>query len=208
MSDLAQPWLVLLAAGASRRFEQSKALAPWGNSTLLEHMMSIAKSSAPERVAVVTGYNAEDIRPYLYSTFEIFNPNWQQGMGSSIACAIREVQSIDPLVEFIWLLPIDQPLVEPIHLQALFELAKRFKQVAMTQDLQGNIGPPICLPRSFFELAKALQGEKGLKSVLLENDIISLCNQDAFQDADTSEQLKELYLLNPNTFKYSDSRKA
>lgn len=193
MSSLTQPWLVILAAGSSRRFGKSKALASWNSRTLLEHMISIAQSSAGERVAIVTGHEAERLRPYLASVLEIFNADWPRGMGSSIACAIRQLKIRDPSVEFIWILPIDQPLVEATHLQALFEVAKRFNKVAMTKDQKENTGPPVCIPQIFFDSAMTLHGEKGLKSILKEHDITVLYNQNAFQDADTPERLQELF---------------
>src|SRR2546428_2951143 len=56
---------ILLAGGESSRMGQPKGLLPWGDQTLVEHQIDQLRRPPVERVGVVLGHDAEQIRPVV-----------------------------------------------------------------------------------------------------------------------------------------------
>ena len=81
--------ILLLAAGSSSRMGRPKQLLPWGKQTLIEHQIqTLLQTGNP--VNVVLGAHSESVIPVIKNmgSFIFFNPDWEQGMGSSIAAGI------------------------------------------------------------------------------------------------------------------------
>jgi molybdenum cofactor cytidylyltransferase len=79
-------YVILLAAGASRRMGKSKQLLEWQNQPLLELAIQNARSLLNDRVIVILGAHAESIQTAvnLDSVTAIVNSDWQEGVASSI----------------------------------------------------------------------------------------------------------------------------
>lgn len=184
-------WTLVLAAGASRRFGSAKALAPWQSGTLLSHAFKKAQALTADHIMVVLGGHAEAISTQLGQTHSVFNENWQNGLGTSIAKGVSAILERDPDAEMVLVLPVDQPLVPHQHLEQLFETAARSKKCLLTQ--QGPVsGPPIAIPRHFFSRAQSLKGERGMKAVLDDFEFETIKCELSLHDIDTVEDLERL----------------
>src|SRR3989442_11142538 len=53
--------VIILAAGASSRMGQPKLLLPWGNTSILGHLIAQWRGVGAEQIAVVTAARAEGI---------------------------------------------------------------------------------------------------------------------------------------------------
>lgn len=199
MSGLNSTWVLLLAAGASSRFGSPKALALWQNGTLISHAIEVSKAVACHRVLAVIGADAALMRNHVQGIHSTVNNHWEDGMGRSIATGIRSVMALGEPVGAVIILPVDQPLVSPQHLTRLAETSFRTGQIILTANAFEK-GPPACLPFRYFPQALALNGQKGLKSILTETNHTILYNPQAFLDADTPQALKHLAML---TARYS-----
>ena len=95
MPDVA---LIILAAGNSSRMGQAKQLKVFAGKTLLERSIDAGCQSDCKSVIVVLGANHEQIRSQIDNQSAIFiqNPNWEQGMGSSISCAAHQLRMEKP----------------------------------------------------------------------------------------------------------------
>ena len=183
---MAEIHTIILAAGASSRFGSSKALAAWGGHTFLSQAITTAQVIG-SHVLVVTGAHHASLLAHLTVPF-VYNEHWESGMGSSIACGIA---ALPESAAMAILLPVDQPLVDTAHLEKLVEAATRSGKAAFTQ--QGNIiGPPIALPRAYFELALSLTGDAGLKRMITVDDMVTVASTVALTDIDTPADLKNL----------------
>jgi molybdenum cofactor cytidylyltransferase len=99
------PRAVILAAGASRRLGEPKALVVLGGRTALEHLVLAAGDG--EAVLVIGGAHHEQLVPRLPAGAELIrNARWADGRSGSAALAASHWPGRDLL-----LAPVDVPLV-------------------------------------------------------------------------------------------------
>lgn len=180
---------VILAAGESRRLGQPKQLLPFRGKTLIQCAIDSALSSVCRPVVVVIGANAEQIRAQLLGDIRIVeNPEWNEGMSSSIR---RGIEAIGPEVDAVILMLADQPLVAS-------EILNRFAQKAgaglVAAEYNGSIGVPALFTRNYFDDLRALRGEKGAKSILMANEahVARVPCPEAAMDIDTATDVQRL----------------
>ena len=85
---------IILAAGASTRMGQPKMLLPWGNSTVLAHVISIFQEAGLDDICVVTGSARERVEELIsgLQVRVIHNRDFESGeMLSSVQCGIRSL---------------------------------------------------------------------------------------------------------------------
>jgi molybdenum cofactor cytidylyltransferase len=188
-------WSVILAAGASKRFGSAKALAPWDGGTLLSRAIQSCQEVTDKSTLVVTGGYSDMVTAKIPNgTFHVYNPAWEQGMGSSIAWGVSAVLAKDPSAKFVVLLPVDQPFADAFHLKKLIQESQKTGRCVLTEG-QGFMGPPSVIPQNLFEKALALKADQGLKKVLGASDITAVKNEVAAQDFDSPEELKSARML-------------
>lgn len=113
-----QPVLVILAAGASSRLGQCKALARLGERPAIRVLLDAASGLLPGRPVVVTGAHHLAIQRAL-ATDEVDvleNPAWELGRTGSLALAAQAWPGRDFLVA-----PVDHPLVLRSTIEALLD---------------------------------------------------------------------------------------
>lgn len=82
---------VILAAGESKRMGQPKMLLPWGEGTVISHVITVFRDAGVEDILVVTGGGREQVEDAIsdLNVRTIYNDNFSQGgMLSSIQCSI------------------------------------------------------------------------------------------------------------------------
>jgi molybdenum cofactor cytidylyltransferase len=138
---------IVPAAGAAERFGGAKLLASVGSDVLLERTIRSLLDGGVERVVVVLGPDASDIRkgvPALDArgVRVATNRKPERGMLSSIQAGLREIGG-DPIV----VLPGDMPYVEAATVSTLLrEQATRGGIVSPRFD--GKRGHPVVIPES------------------------------------------------------------
>ncbi|MEM9381074.1 MAG: NTP transferase domain-containing protein [Planctomycetota bacterium] len=104
--------VVVLAAGASRRLGEPKALARIGERTALEHLADAARAGIPDgpRPLVVAGAHQAEIAAHVTAAAldveVVHNVDWALGRTGSVAAAATARAGLDLLVA-----PVDAPLV-------------------------------------------------------------------------------------------------
>jgi molybdenum cofactor cytidylyltransferase len=83
---------IILAAGQSRRMGQPKMLLPWGNRTVIEHVVVTFLTAGVEAILVVTGAEHHRVKMAVdrYPVLTVHNKDHAAGdMLSSIQCGLR-----------------------------------------------------------------------------------------------------------------------
>ena len=160
--------VLIMAAGESRRFGSCKLLADVDGKPMLQHSIELAQSTDAALIRLVTGCWHEEIKQ-AQAAGDIddidltYNPDWQQGLGSSIAAGIATIAS---LCDEVLILLADQVRVSSEDLKQLRHRSNR-KDIACAR-YSDTLGPPAIFPAKFFTALQKLSGNTGAKALLAE----------------------------------------
>jgi len=183
--------VILLAAGESARLGQPKQLVEWKGKPLLRHAAETAINSGIGPLMVVLGAVDQPCRDCLsdLDLTVIHNPEWKQGMGSSIAAGMNAARDLP--VDGVVIMLCDQPLVTSELLRELVSASGGHPIVHAS--FKGQAGPPVWFSREYFGRLGALSGNAGAKAVILnEPNRIPIDFPDAEWDVDTLGDLAAL----------------
>ena len=191
--------IVVLAAGNAKRMGSSKQLLPWGDSTLLGSAVKSICSTDAYKVFVVLGAYRDEIREKvdLSETIVLVNENWQQGLGSSIALAIKEIAEKYPDIKAVLFALADQPFISNIHLNTIMKLHLKEQQAIIITRKEQYKGVPVLFPRKFFPELMLLSNDEGAKEVVVNNksQVVEVLTQDETEDIDTYEAYVRLFQI-------------
>lgn len=182
---------LILAAGESQRMGQVKQLLQWQDKNLLSHLIEKAKKSIADDIFVVLGANSDHIQSEV--DFEninvIFNPNWKNGIGSSLSAGINAIQAYSEYSSVLISLA-DQPLISQKHYNKLISEFHKSNKSILASKYNETLGVPAVFDKKHFEALSNLEGNKGAKSLILNNpnDVLALRSKEDFLDLDTPEE--------------------
>jgi CTP:molybdopterin cytidylyltransferase MocA len=183
---------VLLAAGASRRLGQPKALVMVDAKPLVRRSARCLLQTAPDACFVVTGAAdaALQIRTALAGLALTVLPcaDWMEGMAASLRCAVHAAART--AVDAILVCPCDLPALRVGHLEALLGAWRAAPARPVASHYAGVAGAPAVLPRSAFAAILALRGDRGARDWLRAQ--VGLCSIPAAElaiDLDTPADL-------------------
>lgn len=144
-----------------------KQLLEWRNRPLLEHAVANARAILHERLIVVLGAHAASIQTTidLGAVISIVNPDWQEGMATSIRAGVR---ALPESAAAALILLCDQPLINATQLQNLLNGWQNAPTRIVASQYHHSVGVPALFPAEFFEHLLALKGDRGAKPVLIE----------------------------------------
>tara|TARA_B100000809_G_scaffold266357_1_gene328690 strand:+ start:16004 stop:16618 length:615 start_codon:yes stop_codon:yes gene_type:complete len=193
--------ILILAAGKSSRIGAPKQLLPWGKTTLLGNAIEQALVIPDAEVFVVLGAYRQSIQKEIskYKIEVIINENWDDGIGSSIAKAINEIESSSACRQVLIILA-DQPFVDSDYLNKLLNSYKKEMAEIMATTYKDVAGVPVVFSKKYFHELKRLKGDQGAKSLMYRHKSnLTFCSVfSMFEDVDTLEsyhELKKIYEL-------------
>lgn len=197
--------VVVLAAGNAKRLGRSKQLLPWGNSTLLEHIVKNVLTVDAYKFFVVLGAYSNQIieKTNLSEATLLINSKWQQGLGSSIASAITEIDNKYSELSAVLLVLADQPFISSVHLNAMIKLHLTEKESIIITKKENYKGVPVLFPKKFFGELMSLSNDEGAKQIVNRNKncVKEIVSQDNIADIDTFEAYETLHKIFNNLVK-------
>lgn len=156
---------ILLAAGGSSRLGQPKQLLEIDGEPLVVRQAKLLGELGFAKIVVVTGAEREAIEALLapLPVSCVFNPDWEQGMGRSLAAG---VQAMPERARAALVLLCDQWRVKTEDLVQLIEAWGVDPQAAVVSSYGQSSGPPAILPRGMFERLSKLRGDRGASKAL------------------------------------------
>ena len=186
--------ILILAAGNSSRLGSPKQLIEFEGKTLIERITETALSMSDE-VLIILGGNSEQISPTLerfeHTISTINNPDWQQGMGTSIRLGVEKLAHQSDL---ILILLSDQPFISKVLLQNMLQTYANSQNPIVACVYNNTLGVPILFSKSVFKDLLKLSGDKGAKSFLhlYANQISMIDFPEGIIDIDTTEDVEKL----------------
>jgi molybdenum cofactor cytidylyltransferase len=154
---------LVLGAGGSRRLGAPKQLLPYRDTTLLGHVVGVARSCPFDQLIVAIGGAADEVRSQvdLSGAEIVVNDAYGAGCSSSIAAAIG---AIDPRCQVLVLMLGDMPGVSAATVDAL--LAGRGDSPLAVCRYDNGRGHPFAFGREVFGELTQLHGDKGVWRLL------------------------------------------
>jgi molybdenum cofactor cytidylyltransferase len=184
------PALILLAAGASSRMGSPKQLIQLDGVPLVCRGIRLAIDAGCSPVFAVLGANHEQISPILVGeqAHVVINPEWKEGMSSSIRTGVQALAELYPDVESVMLMVVDQPGLNTnslIRLRQALEAGQESYLAAAFYD--GHPGTPAIFGKKLFPELLELQGETGARILLQRHraSLITVPMPEAIVDLDS-----------------------
>ena len=182
--------VVVLAAGASRRFGSPKQLVRIDGRPLLHTAVANAVAVGGHAVTVVLGSGAANLAPLLrHSPASVLvNRDWAEGIGSSLRTAATNLSgACDGLLVML----ADQVAVTADDLRRLAGAWRTRSDSIVAATYAGTVGVPAIFPRWSFPALIALRGDEGARLLLRRytDRVLRLPMANAELDIDTPEDL-------------------
>lgn len=189
---------ILLAAGSSKRMgATNKMLQPLSSNCILEQSLENLAQANVDEILLVTGFEADKISDLpLVKKLQteqkltlVFNKNYELGMGTSIACAIKYLkQNSNAAIIALG----DMPYVKPSTINQLIDEANKYqdKQIFIPQ-YAGKTGNPVLWKNSLFTELSKLDADTGGKHIIQAHQTLShnvaVADKGVLKDIDTPD---------------------
>lgn len=154
---------VILAAGGSRRLGRPKQLEPWGDTNLLGHIVEKTRRFPVDEVWVVLGHEAEKVladTPVLEEVFVVENPEWQEGMASSIRVGLDALTRLSRCDRALIVIG-DQPEVSAVVVEEMVRSHVKAGKPVTVPKYRYSWGNPVLVDRSLWPRLMSLEGDEG-----------------------------------------------
>lgn len=193
MSSDSSPHVLVLAAGAARRFGSAKQLVRINGEPLLHRAVARASEMAGGAVTVVLGAHAAELTPLLKHSpaSVIINRQWEEGLASSLRAGVAQ---LPPGTEAVMITLADQAAITTHDLRRLVAGWRRQPDLLVAASYEGRMGVPAIFPSSCFGDLLALRGDEGARLVLrrMSDRCLRIPMPNASIDIDTPEDLLKL----------------
>jgi molybdenum cofactor cytidylyltransferase len=189
---------VVLAAGRSTRMGSSnKLLQSIDDTSLLQKVLDVAAHSNLRKTLVVTGHDSQKVAQEINGTVKpgeyeiIHNPEYAQGIGSSIGTGIRHLSN-NP--DGVLMLLADMPDIQSTTINQLIDSFYGTGQSRICVPVYlGKRGNPVLWPAQLFSDLANIKGDQGGRTLFKQYET-SILNYDVSDDSihrdiDTHEQL-------------------
>ena len=170
----------MLAAGAGTRFGGPKAPYLFDGERLVDRSVRTLREAGCAPVIVVLGAWRGDVP----DAHVVVNSTWEDGMGSSLRCALEEL-STQSDVQSAFVLLVDQPFITADGVRRVLAHPAPIVQAAY----RGRPGHPVLFSRDHWRpLMATLDGDSGARDYLSEQDRDLVAVGDLCDDTDMDVQ--------------------
>ncbi|MBT2492888.1 nucleotidyltransferase family protein [Streptomyces sp. ISL-96] len=188
---------LLLAAGGGRRLGgRPKALLEYRGRPLVEHAVRVLREGGCGPVHVVLGAAAAQVREHadLTGCVLVDNPEWDEGMGSSLRTGLASLAGTDASAALVSL--VDQPGIGAAAVRRVVA-AYRTPSSLVAAAYDGKRGHPVLFgAERWADVMTSATGDRGARAYLKEHEdavtLVECGDVAAAYDIDTPEDLRHL----------------
>ena len=195
---------IILAAGESVRFGQTKQLVRLKEKYLVEWVLDAALHSQLTSVVLVLGHEHQKIIKALGAKLDqsklevIINHQYHEGQSTSLKVGLNHFK--DDFSAVMYLLG-DQPMLKPDNIDQLLERFGASDKQICVPVYQGQRGNPTIFKRQVFEEILQIKGDIGARSIIDKDKArvlrIDITDPLCFFDIDLPQDLIRLRALMP-----------
>ena len=154
---------IILAAGKSQRLGYPKALLSLGSETFAARLCRLAGEAGVDRLRVVLGYRAKDLRRLLGlpDDLVVVNNHHEEGQLSSLQRGLQDLEADAVLV-----MPVDHPLITVHLLRQMVDCFRLHQPHGVIPTFKGRGGHPALFSRDLFPELLNCPPEDGARPVL------------------------------------------
>lgn len=190
---------LVLAAGAGRRLGgRPKALLEHRGRPLVENAVRVLRAGGCRSVHVVLGAAADEVgrRAELAGCVVTVNPDWEEGMGSSLRAGLASLGAADGQSDAVLVSLVDQPGIGAAAV-ARVVAACESSSALVSAAYEGRRGHPVLFgARHWAGVAERASGDRGARDYLLEHEeeitLVECGDVAQAYDIDTPEDLAHL----------------
>ncbi len=183
---------IVLAAGLSRRMGQPKMLLPWGETTVLKHVIGTLFAAGLEEILVISGGEHAKVEAEISGMARVraaFNPEHEHGeMLSSIQHGLREMKAE---AEAALICLGDQPQIEERSVRLVCEELSKSRASLIVPSYRMRRGHPWIMARKwwneFLELRAPQTPRDFLNAHSGEIHYVNMDTPGIIEDLDTPE---------------------
>ena len=184
---------ILLAAGGSSRLGQPKQLVQFKNGFLINYILDQITHAGISDIRIILGSHFSDIKEHIKDkSFEVIhNPNWKEGVSSSIKCGLNNLK---PGIEAVLIFIVDQPFLDPKLIAKIVKKFRTSKANIIAACVSGQIVHPVLYRRVVFAKLLELEGDIGGKAIF-GNQLVETINWDdekLLLDIDSIDDLRKI----------------
>ena len=182
---------LILAAGQSKRMGQPKMLLPWGDTTVLEQVITTFKASGIGDILVITGGDRERVENLVRdSARTIFNPKYATSeMLSSVQLGLAKL-SLESQAALIAL--GDQPQVQIRSVQLVIDAYRNSGSSIVIPSFRMRRGHPWLVGKFHWDEIQQMQAPKSLRDFLNRHKgeicYVDMDDDSILKDLDTPEE--------------------
>jgi molybdenum cofactor cytidylyltransferase len=180
---------ILLAAGTSSRMGRPKQLLPFGDTSLLDHALQQTLRSELDRIVLVLGHKAQEIRTYLNTDLNhpklavLENADYRNGISSSLLCGLREVEDV---FDHVMVILGDMPYITSDLINLLIRQYLASGQALGAINTKTGRSHPVILGRRFYPDLHRLEGDVGARDLFARfpDELCLVDPGETYQDLD------------------------
>ena len=167
---------IILAAGTSRRYGKTNKLVQiFQDKPIIKHVIDILlEENDPKDLLVVVGHEKNKIINLIDNPNMkvVNNIDYEKGIGTSISCAMR---NLEDNIQGVMIIPADMPFISKVDLR---NLENKFIELNSTKVVfpkyETSLGNPVILPKSYFDVLKNLKADEGARSNIKNKDYVTV----------------------------------
>ena len=182
---------IILAAGLGKRFGGEKLFAQIGGSPLIAWALNTIPAEAFRQVAVVSCDERILDLARKWRFLPVENTDPEEGISRSIRLGMDALDPCDAILFMVG----DQPFLKTERILQMLAEAQKYPGSIIALSQHGESGNPVLFPAEFFEELRALQGDRGGKTVMRKypsRQRLIEASREELLDVDTPEMLQEI----------------